>query len=197
MSSHVDGVARDESYCGKRTLDVLAAGTACAMFAPAAVAVAVATWLDDRGPPLFLQTRVGRGREPFTIFKFRSMRDSQVSRVGGWLRRTGVDELPQFLNVCRGDMSVVGPRPLTGDDLRRLGWTDARTDWRFATKPGITGLSQLFGGRGARASLRLDRLYLRRQSLSLDVQLIALSFAANVVGKRTLRRLVRAARAMS
>jgi undecaprenyl phosphate N,N'-diacetylbacillosamine 1-phosphate transferase len=197
MSGHVEGLGSGESYCGKRTLDVLAAGTACALFAPAAAAVVVATWLDDRGPPLFLQDRVGRRRVPFTIFKFRSMRNQQVTRVGQWLRRTGVDELPQFLNVCRGEMSVVGPRPLTGDDLRRLGWTDARTDWRFATKPGITGLSQLFGGRGARASLRLDRLYLRRQSLALDAQLIALSFAANVVGKRMLRRLVRAARAMS
>jgi lipopolysaccharide/colanic/teichoic acid biosynthesis glycosyltransferase len=194
MLSQSGRVGTDKPYCGKRALDMLAAGAACAVFAPAAAAVVAATWLDDRGPPLFLQARVGQRREPFTIFKFRSMRDQQVSRVGRWLRLTGVDELPQFLNVCRGDMSVVGPRPLTGADLQRLGWTDPRTDWRFATKPGITGLSQLFGGRGARNSLRLDQLYLRRQSLSLDVQLIALSFAANVVGKRTLRRLVRAAR---
>jgi len=185
-----------EPYSGKRALDVLAAGAACAVFAPAAAAVTLATWLEDGGPPLFLQTRVGRRRQPFTIFKFRSMRNQQVSRVGRWLRRTGIDELPQFLNVCRGEMSVVGPRPLTGDDLQRLGWTEARTDWRFAVKPGITGLSQLFGGRGARASLRLDRLYLQRQSLSLDVQLIALSFAANMVGKRTLRRVVRVARSI-
>jgi lipopolysaccharide/colanic/teichoic acid biosynthesis glycosyltransferase len=183
-------------YSGKRALDVIASGAACAVFAPAAAAVTLATWLEDGGPPLFLQTRVGRRRQPFTIFKFRSMRNQQVSRVGRWLRRTGIDELPQFLNVCRGEMSVVGPRPLTGEDLQRLGWTEARTDWRFAVKPGITGLSQLFGGRGARASLRLDRLYLQRQSLSLDVQLIALSFAANVVGKRTLRRVVRVARSI-
>ena len=183
-------------YSGKRALDVLAASAACAVFAPAAAAVTLATWLEDGGPPLFLQTRVGRERQPFTIFKFRSMRNQQVSRVGRWLRRTGIDELPQFLNVCRGEMSVVGPRPLTGEDLQRLGWTEARTDWRFAVKPGITGLSQLFGGRGARVSLRLDRLYLQRQSLSLDVQLIALSFAANMVGKRTLRRVVRVARSI-
>ena len=197
MSSQNERFRGSESYCGKRVLDVFAAGAACALFAPAAAAVVAATWLDDRGPPLFHQTRVGRRREPFTIVKFRSMRNQQVSRVGRWLRLTGVDELPQFLNVCRGEMSVVGPRPLTGDDLQRLGWTDARTDWRFKTKPGITGLSQLFGGRGARNSLRLDRLYLQRQSLALDVQLIALSFAANVVGKRALRRLVRAVRSGS
>jgi lipopolysaccharide/colanic/teichoic acid biosynthesis glycosyltransferase len=180
-----------ECYRGKRALDVLAAGAACAIFAPAAAAVTMATWLEDGGPPFFLQTRVGHRRQPFTVFKFRSMREQRVTRVGQWLRRTGVDEVAQFLNVCRGEMSVVGPRPLTGEDLRRLGWDDVRTDWRFAAKPGITGLSQLFGGRGARFSLRLDRLYLRRQSLSLDLQLIALSFAANVVGKRTVRRLCR------
>ena len=181
-----------EAYCGKRALDVAGAAAACVVFAPVAAAVTLATWLEDGGPPLFLQTRIGRRRQPFTVFKFRSMRERRVTRVGQWLRRTGVDEVAQFLNVCRGEMSVVGPRPLTGEDLLRLGWDDARTDWRFAAKPGITGLSQLFGGRGARTSLRLDRLYLRRQSLSLDLQLIALSFAANVVGKRTVRRLFRA-----
>jgi undecaprenyl phosphate N,N'-diacetylbacillosamine 1-phosphate transferase len=183
-----------DSYCGKRALDVLAASTACAALVAAAAAVALAKWWEDGGPPLFFQSRVGRRRRPFTILKLRSMQGRQVTPVGEWLRGSGIDELPQLLNVCRGDMSLVGPRPLTGEDLRRLGWTDARTDWRFAVRPGITGLSQLFGGHCARASLRLDRLYLRKQSLSLDLQLIGLSFAANVFGKRTVRRWVRAAR---
>jgi lipopolysaccharide/colanic/teichoic acid biosynthesis glycosyltransferase len=165
--------------------------------APAAAALTLATWLEDGGPPLFLQSRIGRRRRPFTILKFRSMRNQRVTGVGRWLRRTGIDELPQFLNVCRGEMSLVGPRPLTREDLGRLGWTGARTDWRFAVRPGITGLSQLFGGRGARTSLRLDRLYLERQSLSLDLQLIGLSFAANLVGKRAVRRFLQAARARS
>src|SRR5215471_15510426 len=140
-----------EPYCGKRALDVIAAAAACAVFTPTAAMVTLATWLEDGGPPLFLQTRVGRRRQPFTIFKFRSMRAQSVTHVGRWLRRTGIDEVAQFVNVCRGEMSVVGPRPLTGEDLQRLGWTDARTDWRFVTKPGITGLSQLYGGRSARA----------------------------------------------
>jgi undecaprenyl phosphate N,N'-diacetylbacillosamine 1-phosphate transferase len=181
-------------YRGKRALDVLAAGAACAVFAPAVAALTLVKWWEDGGTPLFLQTRVGRRRRPFTILKIRSMRAQRVTHLGQWLRRTGIDEWPQFINVCRGEMSVVGPRPLTGADVRRLGWTDARTDWRFAARPGITGLSQLFGGRSARASLRLDRLYLEKQSLSLDVQIIGLSFAANLLGKRTLRRLVRVAR---
>jgi len=179
------------SYTGKRALDVLAAGTACAVFAPVVVGVTLAVWLEDGGPPLFSQSRVGQSRNPFTLLKFRSMRKAQVTRVGQWLRRTGIDELPQFVNVVRGEMSVVGPRPLTSQDVERLGWAGPDHDWRFAARPGITGLSQLLAGRGVRASERLDRLYLRRQSLLLDLQLIALSFAVNIAGKRKVRRFLR------
>jgi lipopolysaccharide/colanic/teichoic acid biosynthesis glycosyltransferase len=179
-------------YPGKRALDLVVAGTACMALAPVVAGVALAVWFEDGRPPLFSQRRIGRERQPFTILKLRSMREGKVTRIGRWLRCTGIDELPQFVNVCRGDMSVVGPRPLTKNDVDRLGWSDAIHDCRFAAKPGITGLSQLMAGRGARASERLDRLYLRRQSLSLDLQLIALSFAANLLGKRGVRRLLRA-----
>jgi lipopolysaccharide/colanic/teichoic acid biosynthesis glycosyltransferase len=88
-------------------------------------------------------------------------------------------------------MSIVGPRPLTPEDVQRLGWDGQEFDWRFGTKPGITGLSQLLAGRGAAVSRRLDRLYLSRQDPILDLQLIALSFVVNLVGKRRLRRLMR------
>jgi undecaprenyl phosphate N,N'-diacetylbacillosamine 1-phosphate transferase len=181
------------SYPGKRVLDVAIAGAACVAFAPLVAGIAIATWMEDRGPTLFSQPRIGRRRETFTVVKFRSMREGQVTCVGQWLRRTGIDELPQFVNVLRGDMSVVGPRPLTQADVERLRWNDSQHDWRFATRPGITGLSQLLAGRGARATERLDRLYLRRQSLSLDLQLIALSFAVNVLGKHKVRRWMLAA----
>jgi lipopolysaccharide/colanic/teichoic acid biosynthesis glycosyltransferase len=134
---------------------------------------------------------VGRQRRSFTIHKFRSMQGQQATSVGRWLRATGIDELPQFVNVLTGDMSVVGPRPLTQADVERLGWSGESHDWRFDAKPGITGLSQLLAGRGVRSSERLDRLYLRRQSPLLDLQLIALSFAVNVAGKRAVRRWMR------
>lgn len=181
------------TYPGKRALDVLVAGTACAAFAPLVAGIAVATWLEDSGSPLFAQPRVGRAREAFTILKLRSMREQRVTRVGRWLRRTGIDELPQFVNVLRGEMSVVGPRPLTQQDVDRLGWHDRSHDWRFAAKPGITGLSQLMAQPKPSAARRLDRLYLQRQSLLLDLRLIALSFAVNVAGKRPVRRWLRAA----
>jgi lipopolysaccharide/colanic/teichoic acid biosynthesis glycosyltransferase len=186
-----------EDYLGKRALDLAVAGTACLVFAPVVVGVSLAVWLEDRGSPLFSQPRVGRQRQPFEILKFRSMREQQITRAGQWLRRTGIDELPQFLNVCRGEMSVVGPRPLTTHDVERLGWDSSSHDWRFAVKPGITGLSQLLAGRGSRFSERLDRLYLRRQSPLLDAQLIALSFAVNVLGKPRVRRYMRMGRRFS
>jgi lipopolysaccharide/colanic/teichoic acid biosynthesis glycosyltransferase len=186
------------AYPGKRAFDLVVAGTACMVFAPVAAGVAVAVWLDDGRPLTFSQPRLGHARHPFTILKFRSMRDQKVTRVGQWLRSTGVDELPQFLNVCRGEMSIVGPRPLTAQDVTRLGWNGPDHDWRFAARPGITGLSQLLaGGRGSRTSERLDRLYLRRQSPTLDLKLIALSFAANLLGKRKIRRWLRASGAVS
>ena len=80
-------------YAGKRALDVLVAGAACAAFAPLVAGIAVASWLEDSGSPLFAQSRVGREREPFTILKLRSMREQQITRVGRWLRRTGHEHI--------------------------------------------------------------------------------------------------------
>jgi lipopolysaccharide/colanic/teichoic acid biosynthesis glycosyltransferase len=181
-------------YCGKRTVDMALAGAACVVFAPAMAAITVAIWMDDGGSPFFEQTRVGAARESFRILKFRTMRDGAVTRVGRWLRRTGLDELPQFVNVARGEMSVVGPRPLTAEDVARLEWSSAQHDWRFGSRPGITGIAQLAGGKSARHSARLDRLYQRRQSAALDVGIVALSFAANIVGKTAVRRWLRGSR---
>jgi lipopolysaccharide/colanic/teichoic acid biosynthesis glycosyltransferase len=180
-----------ELYSGKRVLDLLTAGVACMVFAPLAATIAMATVIEDGGPAFFVQTRLGRQRRPFKILKFRTMRDGKVTRVGRWLRQTGLDELPQFVNVYRGEMSVVGPRPLTAEDVQRLGWAGPEFDWRFGTRPGITGLSQLLAGQGVAGSRRPDRLYLRRQDPLLDLQLVALSFGVNLVGKRGLRRLMR------
>jgi undecaprenyl phosphate N,N'-diacetylbacillosamine 1-phosphate transferase len=179
------------TYPGKRTLDLALAGVASIVFAPVVAVIALAIWLDDRGSPFFRQIRIGQARRPFSILKFRTMRDGAVTRVGRWLRHTGLDELPQFANVCRGDMSVVGPRPLTQEDIERLGWCSSRHDWRFDSKPGITGSAQLAGGRSARDSSRLERLYLRKQSITLDVCIVALSFAINVIGKAAVRKWIR------
>ena len=115
------------------------------------------------------------------------MRHGQVTRVGRWLRATGIDEIPQFVNVVRGQMSVVGPRPLTAQDVERLGWDTPDTDARFDTRPGITGLAQIFSGGGAGRSRRLDTLYADRASARLDTAVVAASFAVNVLGKARVR----------
>lgn len=153
------------------------------------VSVAAAILLDDGGPVLFRQARLGRGRRTFEIVKFRSMRDGRVTRVGRTLRATGLDELPQFLNILRGDLSAVGPRPITEDDARRFGWIGPSAAPRWRVRPGLTGLAQL-AGRSPGEFLRLDRCYARRQSLALDCRIIAMSFIVNLVGKSRARRLL-------
>ncbi|MEA2480351.1 MAG: hypothetical protein QOJ07_2273, partial [Thermoleophilaceae bacterium] len=151
----------------KRVLDVSVSALALLFLSPLLAAIAVAIRLDSRGPVLFRQTRVGRDGECFTMFKFRTMftgserrkaelagqnatdglfklvEDPRVTRVGGFLRRSSLDELPQLLNVLRGVMSLVGPRPLVEDeDARVEGWHRRR----LHLTPGMTGAWQIVGG---------------------------------------------------
>jgi lipopolysaccharide/colanic/teichoic acid biosynthesis glycosyltransferase len=174
----------------KRLFDIAGAIGGLAAFAPVMAVVAVAILVDDGRPILFRQERLGRARRAFTIVKFRSMRGERVTRVGRILRATGLDELPQFLNILRGDMSAVGPRPLTEADVRRLGWSAPRYDFRWRVLPGLTGLAQVMGAQAAGLSASLDRCYVARQSLWLDVRLVALSFAINALGKARIRQLL-------
>jgi lipopolysaccharide/colanic/teichoic acid biosynthesis glycosyltransferase len=174
----------------KRAFDIAGAAGGLLFFSPVCLLVAIAILLEDGRPVLFCQDRLGGGRRRFTILKFRSMRDGRITRVGRVLRDTGLDELPQLLNVLRGDMSAVGPRPLIEADVMRLGWTTSHYDFRWTVPPGLTGLAQVIGPRSPRASLFLDRTYIARQNLRLDVRLIALSFAVNAFGKQRARELL-------
>ena len=175
----------------QRVFDVIGASAGLAVFAPLMAVITVAVWLDDGGPALFRQKRIGYRRQPFDILKFRSMRDGRVTRVGRVLRASGLDEIPQFINILRGDMSAVGPRPLTADDIARLGWEGAEFDFRWACRPGLTGLAQLLGARADADALLFDRVHAARWSPSLDCQLIAWSFAVNAFGKRRIRQWLR------
>ena len=172
----------------KRLFDMVGAAGGLMVFAPVMAIIATAIWLDDGFPLLFRQQRLGKARRPFIILKFRTMRDGQVTRVGRVLRSTGLDELPQFVNILRRELSAVGPRPLTAADVVRLGWTTPSQDFRWSVAPGLTGLTQVLGTNSARAALRLDRHYVARAGLWLDCRLIALSFAINLLGKRRARR---------
>jgi lipopolysaccharide/colanic/teichoic acid biosynthesis glycosyltransferase len=174
----------------KRLFDLAGAAAGLLAFAPVLLAVAAAILLEDGRPVLFRQDRLGRSRRRFTILKFRSMRSGRVTQVGAILRATGLDELPQFVNILRGEMSAVGPRPLSESDVGRLGWATARYDFRWSVLPGLTGLAQVIGSRPGRRSLGLDRCYVITRSLWLDVQLVLISFAVNLLGKHRVRLLL-------
>src|SRR6266540_6243610 len=137
----------------QRLFDVLGASAGLVAFAPVMALVAIAVLIDDGAPVLFGQERLGYRRRRFRILKFRTMRDGCVTRVGRMLRATGLDELPQFVNILRGDMSAVGPRPLTVADVTRLGWMAPRYDFRWRVLPGLTGLAQVTEARSGRLSL--------------------------------------------
>ena len=179
----------------QRVFDVVGAMAGLVFFAAPMAAIALAIAATDGFPILFSQERLGRARRPFTILKFRSMRDDVVTPVGRLLRATGLDELPQLLNVLSGDISAVGPRPLTASDVGRLGWGTPSCEFRWSVRPGLTGLAQVVGTRSARHALRLDRCYIARRTIALDLQLVAWSFAINVIGKTRVRRLLSRSRA--
>ena len=194
---HVDHA---ELAGGKRVLkgvfDQVLAALALILLAPVFAAVAIAIRATEREPVLFRQTRVGRDGRCFTLYKFRTMvvdaeqrkallavsneadgalfkmrQDPRITRVGGRLRRWSLDELPQLINVLRGDMSLVGPRPALPDETARYGDHMRR---RLAVKPGITGLWQV-SGRSDLAweeAVRLDLRYVENWSLALDLQIL-------------------------
>jgi lipopolysaccharide/colanic/teichoic acid biosynthesis glycosyltransferase len=173
----------------KRAFDIVGAAGGLLFFGPVMLCVAAAILLDDGAPVFFRQTRLGRSQRPFQILKFRSMRGGAVTRVGRVVRATGLDELPQFLNILRGELSAVGPRPVTIDDAQRFGWFAAHAAARWSLTPGLTGLAQL-AARSPAEGLALDRCYARRQSLALDARLVAMSFVVNALGKTRARRVL-------
>jgi lipopolysaccharide/colanic/teichoic acid biosynthesis glycosyltransferase len=147
--------------------------------------------LDSDGPVFYRQTRTGKGGAAFLLWKLRTMRvdaeregpqwagasDPRVTRVGRWLRRTRLDELPQALNVLRGDMSVVGPRPERPEFVTRLAQTIPFYRARHAVRPGITGwaaVQQGYAGSDEEALIRLqyDLYYIKHQSVLLDAYIL-------------------------
>ena len=146
----------------KRLFDIATAGSILLFLLPAFCLIALAIALDSKGPIFFRQRRTGLHGQPFTIYKFRSMKvledgadirhatrdDDRVTRVGGFLRETSLDELPQLLNVLKGDMAMVGPRPHALAHDRHYGTLLPAYGGRFAVRPGLTGLAQIRGLRG-------------------------------------------------
>ena len=171
----------------KRLFDLVVAISGVAFFLPVLIMIGVLIVLEDGRPIFFIQHRLGKGLNPFRVVKFRSMHDGKITRTGRWIRATGLDEVLQFINVLNGSMSMVGPRPLTEEDAGRLGWSDVENP-RFRVLPGITGLSQLYAGKGVRVSAFLEKRYVAEMSLGLDCKIIFLSFLVNVLGKKRVQR---------
>ncbi len=181
----------------KRLFDVSVAVLALVLLAPLLLVIAVLIKLEDGGPVLFVQRRLGRGNQFFDMFKFRSMReerrdpngerstgrdDERITRIGRFIRRTSIDELPQLINVIMGDMAIVGPRPhaIGSQANNKYFWDIDRQYWqRHSLKPGLTGLAQVRGHRGATEAekdltdrLQSDLEYIAGWSVLRDIGIV-------------------------
>lgn len=172
----------------KRLSDIVIALFGLLIFAPVLLAIPILILLDDGRPIFFSQSRLGKNKCPFSVWKFRTMRDGKVTRLGKWLRATALDEFLQFLLILSGKMSIVGPRPLTQSDVTRLGWNDTEYNHRWNMIPGITGLVQIYGGTSASHSWKLEQLYLANKSFIIDLKIISLSAVVNICGKKRTKK---------
>jgi lipopolysaccharide/colanic/teichoic acid biosynthesis glycosyltransferase len=191
----------------KRIFDIALSGAGLLISTPVWALIALAIKVEDGGPLFYLQERVGRNGRIFKVIKFRSMivdaekttgavqateHDPRVTRIGRLLRGTAMDELPQLVNIFKGDMSFVGPRALRPQEREVSGNSDvldithiAGYEKRLTVTPGLTGLAQIYisGDAPRRKKFRYDQLYIRRQSFCLDLKLILLSFLITFKGK--------------
>ncbi len=193
----------DALYLGcKRGLDIVLSLCALIVLTPLFAVIAVAIYLDSPGPIFYRQERLGLGRRHFRLIKFRSMcvnadevlrrdeklrkefeelyklkHDPRVTRVGAFLRRTSLDELPQFINVLLGDISLVGPRPIVEREVEKYWPFEERL---FSVKPGVTGLWQVSGRSDTsyEERVRLDMRYIAERSLWLDLKILAATVPA-------------------
>jgi len=191
----------------RRAVDVIGALVGLVVFSPVMAAAALAIKLEDGGPVFFRQTRVGRWGRPFQIVKFRSMRvdaeamkdtllaqnetgavtfkmkvDPRITKVGTWIRKLSIDEMPQFLNVVRGEMALVGPRPPVPREVALYGPHERR---RLEVVPGITCIWQVSGRSDIPfdGQVLLDIRYIRSRSLWQDLRLLVATVPAVVLGR--------------
>ena len=189
----------------KRSFDITLSGLLLLVFSPLALICALAVRLEDGGPALYRQERLGRGGKPFDILKFRSMRmdaeasgapalysgedDPRLTKVGKFLRQHHLDELPQLWNVFRGDMSFIGYRPERRFYIDQIMDVNPRYRYLFQIRPGVTSYATLYNGYTDTLDKMLTRLdmdlyYLRNHSLWFDTRLLALTFLRIVGGKK-------------
>ncbi|MBQ5952308.1 MAG: undecaprenyl-phosphate glucose phosphotransferase [Lachnospiraceae bacterium] len=185
----------------KRTMDIFGALVAIVIFSPVMLATAIAIKLTSPGPIIFKQERVGRHSRPFQMFKFRSMEiqepedeekewttknDPRVTPIGKFIRRTSIDEMPQFFNILKGDMSLVGPRPERPFFVEKFREEVPRYMVKHQVRPGLTGWAQVNGFRGdtsIRRRIEMDLYYIENWTLGFDFKILFLTFFKGFVNK--------------
>ena len=182
----------------KRLLDILFSAVILVVFSPVFLLVAVLIKLDSKGPVIFQQKRVGKGKTYFNIYKFRTMRtdtpsevptndlrgaDSYITRIGGFLRKTSLDELPQLFNILKGEMSFIGPRPALWNQYELIELRDQYGANDVA--PGLSGWAQVNGrdrlGLNEEMKAEFDGFYAKNISFGFDMKCLLLTFV-NVIG---------------
>lgn len=211
MASELATGSRHADNVFERTLDIAIALTMLVFLAPVMALTAIAVGFTSPGPVIFKQTRVGMNGRPFGCLKFRTMRidaeeylahllatqpelqaqwdcdqklrsDPRITSIGAFLRETSIDELPQLLNVIRGDMSLVGPRPIVEDEAARYG---RYITSYFSVRPGLTGMWQVTGRNDSsyRRRVAADVLYARERSTWLNLKIMLATVPAVVFGR--------------
>lgn len=188
----------------RRLIDMLFAATALPLALPVMAVIAGAIRLTDGAPVLYRQERVTKGGRRFPVIKFRTMTDARdrrgrllpdamrTTRIGGFLRRSRLDELPQLWNILTGSMSLIGPRPLLPATIEEAG---ERGRQRCAVRPGLTGWAQVNGNTllGERDKIALDLWYIANRSLWLDLTILARTISVAVRGERSNQSSIRRA----
>ena len=185
----------------KRAVDIFGALVAIVLFSPVMILAALAVKLTSRGPVIFCQERVGLHNKPFKMYKFRSMTlqpaekekhqwttpgDSRVTKVGAFIRKTSIDEMPQFFNVLKGDMSLVGPRPERPFFVEKFREEIPRYMIKHQVRPGMTGWAQVNGYRGdtsIRKRIEHDLYYIENWTLGFDFKILFLTFFKGFINK--------------
>lgn len=190
MSNNI-GLSFEQKFL-KRTIDIIVSFLMLIVTSPIMLITAICIKLEDHGPVLFIQERITLNNRPFMIYKFRSMivdaeadgkarpavtDDERITKVGRFIRKTRIDELPQLFNVLKGDMSLVGPRPERVEHVRK--YTEKIPEFGFRTKVkgGLTGYAQVYGKYNTTAydKLKLDLMYIENYSLSLDFRIVVMT----------------------
>lgn len=174
----------------KRLFDIVSSIIGLTVFLIPMLIICLVIKLREKHSIIFKQERIGKGKKPFTILKFQTMVNEIPTPTGRILRKTGLDELPQFINVLKGDISLVGARALTMYDIKRLGWDDEYHSRRWNIKPGLSGFAQIYGGQHRKLSWFWDCKYANYNHVGIDCMILLISFAMNIFGKRRVRRII-------